>query len=191
VLFVLILYVLHSVGGRRETRIDFRRFKERLDRATKAADLRGRSFESSGQLRFDLHKQATDLTREADRLGVQYAWNAGYDPSGFIRFFDKMAHEEGYIRGASWFRTHPPFYERMVETRREIEFLSVKEMLIYQTPAHMAIQEHLEECAMDTDREELAPCKPSLFGPTATDCPEPNLLEYEPGDPVETICRAR
>lgn len=45
--------------------------KERLAKATKAADLRGRAFESTGQLRFDLHTQASDLTREADRLGVE------------------------------------------------------------------------------------------------------------------------
>ena len=31
-----------------------------------------------------------DYELEADQLGVQYAWNAGYDPSGFVRFFDKM-----------------------------------------------------------------------------------------------------
>jgi beta-barrel assembly-enhancing protease len=60
---------------------------------------------------------------EADQLGVQYAWNAGYDPSGFIRFFDKMATKLGYVNGVSWFRTHPPFFQRMVQTQREIMFL--------------------------------------------------------------------
>src|SRR5262250_1022216 len=64
-----------------------------------------------------------DYELEADQLGVQYAWNAEYDPSGFIRFFDKMATREGYINGVSWFRTHPPFYERMVQTEREVMFL--------------------------------------------------------------------
>lgn len=49
---------------------------------------------------------------EADQLGAQYAWNSGYDPSGFIRFFDKMATTEGYVKGASWFRTHPLFVQR-------------------------------------------------------------------------------
>ena len=32
-----------------------------------------------------------DYKLEADQLSDQYAWNAGYDPSGFIRLFDKMA----------------------------------------------------------------------------------------------------
>ena len=142
-------------------------------------------------LSLDLLGVSREYELEADQLGVQYAWNAGYDPSGFIRFFDKMAHEEGYIRGASWFRTHPPFYARMVETRREIEFLPVKEMLVYQTPEFLALQQHLEDCAREQPGDESEPCKPSLFGPTEKDCPEPNLLEYEPGDPVEAICAVR
>jgi predicted Zn-dependent protease len=71
----------------------------------------------------ELLRVSRDYELEADQLGVQYAWNTGYDPGGFIRFFDKVATREGYVNGASWFRTHPPFYERMVDTRREIMFL--------------------------------------------------------------------
>lgn len=71
-------------------------------------------------LNLNLLGVSRDYEMEADQLGVQYAWNSGYDPSGFIRFFDKIATREGYVNGASWFRTHPPFYQRMVNTRREI-----------------------------------------------------------------------
>lgn len=60
---------------------------------------------------------------EADQLGVQYAWKAGYDPAGFITFFDKMASEKGYVKSASFFRTHPPFYDRIVSTFSEMEYL--------------------------------------------------------------------
>jgi Zn-dependent protease with chaperone function len=41
-----------------------------------------------------------DFEQQADQLGIQYAWNAGYDPTGFVRFFDKMATKEGYVNGA-------------------------------------------------------------------------------------------
>jgi predicted Zn-dependent protease len=64
-----------------------------------------------------------DFELEADRLGIQYAWNAGYDTTGFIRFFDRMATKVGYVNGVSWFRTHPPFYERMIDAQREIMYL--------------------------------------------------------------------
>lgn len=138
-------------------------------------------------LSLDLLGVSRDYELEADQLGVQYSWNSGYDPSGFTRFFDKMAHKEGYIRGASWFRTHPPFYARMVEARREIELLPVKEMLVYQTPELLALRKRLEDCA----KERPSDGKPSLLGPQETDCPEPNLLKYEPDDPIDRICSAR
>lgn len=64
-----------------------------------------------------------DYEAEADQLGIQYAWRAGYDTRGFITFFDKMAREKGYVRSASFFRTHPPFFERIMSSFSEIEFL--------------------------------------------------------------------
>jgi hypothetical protein len=52
---------------------------------------------------------------------IQYTWNSGYDPSGFIRFFDKMVTTTGYVEGASWFYDHSPSYESMVEAEREMK----------------------------------------------------------------------
>jgi predicted Zn-dependent protease len=74
-----------------------------------------------------------DYEIEADLLGVQYAWNAGHDPTGFTRFFDKIATREGYVKGVSWFRTHPAFYERMVQTQREMAFLPANPTAVVQT----------------------------------------------------------
>jgi hypothetical protein len=37
-----------------------------------------------------------------------------------------MATMEGYVNGASLFRTQPPFIDRMVATEREIMFLPPK-----------------------------------------------------------------
>lgn len=78
-----------------------------------------------------------DYEMEADQLGVQYAWNAGYDPKGFITFFDKMASEKGYVKSASFFRTHPAFFERIVSTFSEISYLPEKgEMMMDSTDFH-------------------------------------------------------
>jgi Zn-dependent protease with chaperone function len=66
---------------------------------------------------------------EADQLGAQYAWRAGYDPRGFITFFDKMASEKGYVQSASFFRTHPPYFERILSTFSEIEYLPKSDAL--------------------------------------------------------------
>jgi predicted Zn-dependent protease len=66
----------------------------------------------------------------ADKLGVQYAWNAGYNPKGFIDFFDKMANNFGYVQGSSFFQTHPAFYSRIHDSEAEILYLPVKQNLI-------------------------------------------------------------
>jgi len=67
-----------------------------------------------------------DFEMEADQLGVQYTWRAGFDPKGFVTFFDKMASQEGYVKSASFFRTHPPFFDRIVTTFSELELLPPK-----------------------------------------------------------------
>lgn len=125
---------------------------------------------------------------EADQLGVQYAWNAGYDTTGFIRFFDKMATEKGYVNSVSWFRTHPPFYERMVETEREILFLPSKPTAVVQTSAFEQMKKALAPVAAAAEKEELE--KPSLLLTRAEGCEPPKKLEYTPGQPVEELCAA-
>ena len=125
---------------------------------------------------------------EADQLGVQYAWNAGYDPSGFIRFFDKIATREGYVNGASWFRTHPPFYQRMVDTRREIMFLPAKPDQIVQTSAFEQMKKQLAPIAAAANKEEMN--KPSLKITREQGCEPPKKLEYTPGQPIEALCSA-
>ncbi|MEW5975982.1 MAG: M48 family metalloprotease [Acidobacteriota bacterium] len=123
---------------------------------------------------------------EADQLGVQYAWNSGYDTSGFIRFFDKMATREGYVNGASWFRTHPPFYSRMVKSQEEILYLPKKEGLIQQSTAFKEMKKELEKVSQKAKEEEKD--RPSLLAPEKG-CPPPEKIEYQPGQPIETLCR--
>lgn len=139
-------------------------------------------------LNLNLLGVSRDFEREADQLGVQYAWNAGYDPSGFIRFFDKIATREGYVNGASWFRTHPPFYQRMVETRREIMFLPAKPDMIVQSSAFERMKKELAPIAAAANREEMG--KPSLKITREEGCEPPKRLEYKPGQPIEELCAA-
>ena len=127
-----------------------------------------------------------DYELEADQLGVQYAWNAGYDPSGFIRFFDKMATKKGYVNGVSWFRTHPPFYQRMVATEREITFLEPKTDAIVQTSAFEQMKKELAPIAAKAEQEEVG--KPSLLITKEEGCTPPNKIEYKPDQPIEELC---
>ena len=140
-------------------------------------------------LNLELLGVSREYEREADQLGVQYAWKSGYDPAGFIRFFDRMAHKEGYVRGASWFRTHPPFSDRMIATQREIQFLPPLESYIVQTPTFQSVQAELERCALEAKAsDESADCRPTLFPKRAEECEPPQLIEYNPEDPIESLC---
>lgn len=137
-------------------------------------------------LNLNLLGVSREFEREADQLGVQYAWNAGYDPSGFTRFFDKIATREGYVNGASWFRTHPPFYERMVETRREILFLPAKADLIVQSSAFEQMKKDLAPVVAAAKKDETN--RPSLKITREEGCEPPKRLEYTPGQPIEELC---
>ncbi|HEV2521391.1 MAG TPA: M48 family metalloprotease [Candidatus Acidoferrales bacterium] len=127
-----------------------------------------------------------DYELEADQLGVQYAWNAGYDPTGFIRFFDKMATKKGYVNSVSWFRTHPPFYQRMVQTQREIMYLEQKPNAIVQTSAFEQMKKDLVPVTAKAEKEEIG--KPSLLITKEEGCEPPKKLEYKPDQPIEELC---
>ena len=127
-----------------------------------------------------------DYELEADQLGVQYAWNAGYDTSGFIRFFDKMATKVGYVNGVSWFRTHPPFFERMIETQREIMYMPKGPEQVVQTSEFLQMKKDLAPVSAAAKKDEAS--KPSLLITKEEGCMPPPKLEYKPGQPIEQIC---
>ena len=63
--------------------------------------------------------------READLLGVQYLWKAGYDPTASVDMFEAMASTEKRQPGrmARLFRTHPVTTERIDRTQKNIDEL--------------------------------------------------------------------
>lgn len=101
-----------------------------------------------------------DFEAEADQLGVQYAWRAGYDPRGFITFFDYMASEKGYVKSSSFFRTHPPFFERIVSTFSEIAYLPEPEAQKIDSSEFQAMKTRLNLLLEQKKLEEKT--KPSL-----------------------------
>jgi len=102
-----------------------------------------------------------DYELEADQLGVQYVWKAGYSPEGFIEFFDIMASKEGYVEKTSFFRTHPAFYDRIVEAYREISFLPKQERSTVNTMEFDRIKAKMMEMNKELEKEEKD--RPTLF----------------------------
>jgi beta-barrel assembly-enhancing protease len=68
-------------------------------------------------------KFSRDAEYEADYLGLQYMYVAGYDPNSFVTFFEKVEAEEKRQPGTvpKFFSTHPPTPERVVAIQKEIE----------------------------------------------------------------------
>jgi predicted Zn-dependent protease len=67
-------------------------------------------------------KFSRDAEREADYLGLQYMYKAGYDPNAFVSFFEKIEAEERHHPGSipRVFSTHPPTPERVQKAQQEI-----------------------------------------------------------------------
>jgi predicted Zn-dependent protease len=67
-------------------------------------------------------KFSRDNEREADYLGLQYMYKAGYDPNAFVSFFEKIEAEERRHPGSipKVFSTHPPTPDRVQKAQEEI-----------------------------------------------------------------------
>lgn len=60
---------------------------------------------------------------EADFLGIQYMYKAGYDPSSYVAFFGKIMQEERRSPGSvnKVFADHPPTPDRIIKSEQEIK----------------------------------------------------------------------
>ena len=67
-------------------------------------------------------KFSRDNEREADFLGLQYMYKAGYDPNSYVTFFEKIQAEEKRRPGSipKVFADHPPTAERIRNIQEEI-----------------------------------------------------------------------
>lgn len=62
---------------------------------------------------------------EADLLGLQYMYKAGYDPNGFVDFFERLESLEKRKPGtiSKAFRSHPPTADRIQKAQQNISEL--------------------------------------------------------------------
>src|SRR5579863_4745574 len=73
---------------------------------------------------------------EADMLGLQYMYKAGYDPTCFVDFFEKVQSQEKRKPGtmAKVFSTHPPTDDRIKAAQKNIqEMLKAKPEYVVST----------------------------------------------------------
>ncbi len=93
---------------------------------------------------FWLKKWGRDAEREADLLGIQYEYAAGYDPQAVIEFLEKQKARESHIRSSIYraqshnrfinaMTTHPMTADRIHRAQDEIALLPPKEEYILDT----------------------------------------------------------
>jgi beta-barrel assembly-enhancing protease len=87
--------------------------------------------------------------KEADQLGIQYLWNTGYDPNGFVSFFEKLQAQEKSKPGklAGFFRTHPFTVDRISASMDEQRYLPEKDNYVVNTSEFNRVRSRL--LAMD------------------------------------------
>jgi beta-barrel assembly-enhancing protease len=116
-----------------------------------------------------------DSEKEADQLGIQYLWNAGYDPNAFVSFFEKLQEQEKSKPGklAGFFRTHPYTENRIAASLDEERYLPEKDNYIINTSEFNRVKSRL--LAIDNaQKSEVAsapgdPKKPTLKRRTNTE----------------------
>jgi len=118
--------------------------------------------------------------READQLGIQYLWNAGYDPNAFVSFFEKMQQDEKSKPGrlAGWFRTHPSTTDRIVAALDEQRYLPEKDNYLVNSSEFDRVRARLQSIDNAQKSEEAGDAKeqkrPTLKRRTADGSPDPN-----------------
>lgn len=70
-----------------------------------------------------------DQEREADKLGLEWMNQGGYDPLGAVRVWQKMIEKQG-DRGFSFFSTHPTSSERIQNLRQQIASLPMRRSVV-------------------------------------------------------------
>ena len=94
-------------------------------------------------------KFSRSAEREADLLGLEYAYASGYDPAEFVQFFEKLNAQDkkkkhSFIARA--FATHPMTSDRIQAAQGEIAvYLRPKEDYVVDTSDFAEVQERLLE----------------------------------------------
>jgi len=103
--------------------------------------------------------------READYLGTQYMYKAGYDPNAFVAFFEKVEADEKKEPGTipKVFSTHPPTPDRIEAVQKEIAtILPPRDQYIVTTSEFDSVKHRLQLIEANMKVDTKNPNKPTL-----------------------------
>ena len=102
---------------------------------------------------------------EADYLGLQYMYKAGYDPNAFVSFFEKVQADEKKQPGTipKVFSTHPPTPDRIEAIQKEIAtILPARDQYIVTTSEFDNVKARLQMIEANIKVKDTNPNKPTL-----------------------------
>jgi beta-barrel assembly-enhancing protease len=117
---------------------------------------------------------------EADKLGVQYLYASGYDPTGMSTMFEKLASQNRKKPGtlSRLFMSHPQSTDRRDESLQLVARFPEKEEYVISTSEFQRVKGHLMKitnarAGVTTDYDQADDSKPSLKKrqPDAVDAP--------------------
>jgi predicted Zn-dependent protease len=147
-------------------------------------------------------KFTRDAEREADFLGLQYMYKAGYDPNAFVSFFEKIEAEERRHPGSipKVFSTHPPTPDRVQKAQEEIAtILPARDEYIVTTSEFDLVKARLRriENRNKLDEKKSSGDKPTLRTRTETQPPASTTGSQQPqsggddSDPDRPVLKKR
>jgi predicted Zn-dependent protease len=110
-------------------------------------------------------KFSRDAEREADFLGLQYMYKAGYDPNSYVTFFERIQADEKRRPGTipKVFSTHPPTPERIENAQKEIaRILPARQEYIVTTSEFDSVKSRLRNIMFARKATDNGPNKPTL-----------------------------
>jgi beta-barrel assembly-enhancing protease len=131
---------------------------------------------------------------EADKLGVQYLYASGYDPTSMATMFEKLASKNKKKPGtlSKIFASHPQSVERRDSSLALVARFSEKEEYIISTSEFQRVKAHLlrisnAKAGVTSDIDEGDPGKPTLKKrqptPDATDSGESSSSDSSSNEP--------
>src|SRR5215467_9275540 len=110
-------------------------------------------------------KFSRNSEREADFLGLQYMYKAGYDPNSYVTFFERLQADEKRRPGTigKAFSTHPPTPERIENTQKEIaRILPARQEYVVTSSEFDSVKGRLRNIMFARKAQDNGPGKPTL-----------------------------
>jgi predicted Zn-dependent protease len=111
-------------------------------------------------------KFSREFETEADLLGIQYLWKAGYDPTATVDLFEALESTEKRQPGSvsKLFRTHPLTQDRIEKTQKNIDkLLPSRTEYVLNTSEYEDVRARVESLTMKAQGQNDNQNRPTLI----------------------------